>query len=196
MAERGRPRSFDRDTALLRAMEVFWERGYEGTSLSDLIDAMGISAPSLYAAFGGKEALFREAVDRYRHTDGDLTNQALRAGGTAREAVAGMLMAAAHALTLPGKPKCFVVLGATNCTPANQPMSAFLRTHRLASRQQVRERLAQGVADGELAPATDVDSLATYFTTVVQGMSLQARDGADRALLERVATTAMGIWPR
>jgi len=197
MAERGRPRSFDRDAALQRAMEVFWERGYEGTSLSDLTGAMGINAPSLYSAFGDKEALFREAVDRYRNTDGGITDQALRSGKTAREAVEAMLLAAAKALTLPGKPKgCFVVLGATNCTPANQPMAAFLRTHRLGSTQRVRERLAQGVADGELPADTDIDSLAAYFTTVMQGMSLQARDGASRAVLERIARTAMATWPR
>jgi len=197
MAERGRPRGFDRDAALQRAMEVFWERGYEGTSLSDLTTAMGINAPSLYGAFGGKEALFGEAVERYRHTDGGMTDVALREGKTARAAVEGMLMAAATALTLPGKPKgCFMVLGATNCTPANQGMAAFLRSHRLASTRHVRERLEQGVADGELPPEIDLDTLARYFTTVVQGMSLQARDGAKRAELERVASAAMAAWPR
>ncbi|MDB5766674.1 MAG: Bacterial regulatory s, tetR family protein [Collimonas fungivorans] len=196
MAERGRPRSFDRETALRQAMEIFWERGYEGTSLADLMVAMKINAPSLYAAFGGKEALFREAVDYYRSTDGSATGKALRAGLTARAAIEGMLMAAAIVLALPGKPTgCLVVLGATNTTPSNRPVDLFLHNLRVDSAQDIRKRLLQGVADGELPMETDVGQLAAYFTTVLHGMSLQARDGATQEALQGVARTAMLIWP-
>ncbi|HTD05417.1 MULTISPECIES: TetR/AcrR family transcriptional regulator [Oxalobacteraceae] len=196
MAERGRPRSFDREAALRQAMEIFWERGYEGTSLADLMAAMNINAPSLYAAFGGKEALFREAVTYYRDTDGSATGEALRQGPTARAAVEAMLMTATTVLTLPGKPTgCLVVLGATNTTPSNRPVDVFLHEIRLASAQSIRKRLLQGIADGELPKETDINQLTAYFTTVLHGMSLQARDGVTQAALQGVVRTAMLIWP-
>ncbi|WP_206956581.1 TetR/AcrR family transcriptional regulator [Trinickia acidisoli] len=196
MPERGRPRSFDRETALQQAMEVFWARGYEGTSMADLTAAMGIKAPSLYAAFGDKAALFREAVAHYRATEGSSTSKALREAVSAREAVEGMLMAATADLTMNGRPRgCLVVLGATNCAPPNGAANEFLRGLRLATSQDIRKRLVQGLANGELPKSTDVDDLTAYFVTVLHGMSLQARDGVTQKTLEAVVRTAMAIWP-
>lgn len=196
MSERGRPRSFDREAALQQAMEVFWARGYEGTSMADLTAAMGIKAPSLYAAFGDKAALFREAVAHYRATDGSSTGKALREAGSAREAIEGMLMAATSALTLHGKPRgCLVVLGTTNYAPSNEAANEFLRGLRLATSKDIRKRLVQGVANGELPQGTNVDGLTAYFVTVLHGMSLQARDGATQKVLAAVVRTAMVIWP-
>lgn len=196
MSERGRPRSFDREAALQQAMEVFWARGFEGTSMADLTVAMGIKAPSLYAAFGDKETLFREAVEHYRTTDGSLTSKALHEAVTTREAIERMLMAATRTLTLKGKPHgCLVVLGATNCAPSNGAANEFLRGLRLATSQDIRGRLAQGAENGELPKGANIDDLTAYFVTVLHGMSLQARDGAARKTLEAIVRTAMAIWP-
>jgi AcrR family transcriptional regulator len=137
MAERGRPRGFDRQVALRRAMEVFWEHGYEGASLSELTAAMGVNAPSLYAAFGCKEALFREAVQLYEQQEGIMVADA----PTAREAVAGLLRAGALAYTEPGKPAgCMIVLAATTYTPKTEGI-----------RDHLRERHLLAVADAAMA---------------------------------------------
>ena len=191
MAERGRPRGFDRQVALRRAMEVFWEHGYEGASLSELTAAMGVNAPSLYAAFGCKEALFREAVQLYEQQEGVMVADA----PTAREAVAGLLRAGALAYTEPGKPAgCMVVLAATTYTPKTEGIRDHLSERRRAANQQLRRRLEQGVADGDLPPGVDTGALADYFTTVLNGMSTEARDGVGRAGLLAVADAAMLGW--
>ncbi|MBF6482277.1 TetR/AcrR family transcriptional regulator, partial [Nocardia cyriacigeorgica] len=127
MAERGRPRAFDRDVALRRAMEVFWEHGYEGASMTDLTSAMGINSPSLYAAFGGKEALFREAIELYGRTEGGLTARALREEPTARAAIEAMLRDNAVAYTAPDKPHgCMVVLAGSTYTTRTESVREFL----------------------------------------------------------------------
>ena len=125
MAERGRPRSFDRSAALVRAMEVFWTKGYEGASISDLTEAMGIGSPSLYAAFGSKEALFREAIELYGRTEGPAIWDAVENAPDARSAVAGFLTATAHSFSRPGKPRgCMVVLSQLNPTEARASAGA------------------------------------------------------------------------
>ena len=196
MAARGRPRCFDRTSALERAMEVFWERGYEGASLSDLTAAMEIASPSLYAAFGSKEALFRESVTHYSQTDGSGLWQSLDSQPTAREAVASLLKASAEASTQPNKPTgCFLVLAMANCAPENAEVQNELRDRRNFLGDLVRLRLDRGVADGDLPPGTDTRALSAYFITVMQGMSLRARDGGTRAELLDVAGYAMAAWP-
>lgn len=192
MLQKGRPRGYDRETALRRAIELFWEHGYEGTSVADLTAAMGIRPPSLYAAFGSKEELFREAVARYEETEGGPAFAALAGGPTALAAVAAMLRANAVAYTAPGNPPgCMIVLGAITYTPSSQGIHDFLAEARRATTEAVRERLRRGIADGDLAPDTDVEGLATYVMTVQYGMSLQARDGADLATLLAVVERAM-----
>src|SRR2546430_772348 len=132
MAKRGRPASFDRQEALGRAMELFWERGYEGATLEDLQAAMGgISPPSFYHAFRSKEALFREVADLYVATVGEPTLQALEGAATAREGIEAMLRLTAEAFSRPGMPHgCLLVLGATNCSPANRVPQEYLRAIR------------------------------------------------------------------
>lgn len=195
MGERGRPRSFDRDTALKRAMEVFWAQGYEGTSMSDLTAAMGIASPSIYAAFGSKEALFREAVELYSKLEGGGATRALEDAKTAREGVAALLRANAVAITDPAKPPgCMLVLAAAVGTTKNDPVREFLAERRLNMRAVIQDRLARGVTDGDLPPGTDTSRLAAFYTTVMQGLSIAARDGASRADLEDIVDSAMAAW--
>ncbi|MGQ4614949.1 TetR family transcriptional regulator [Nocardia sp. R7R-8] len=196
MAERGRPRAFDRAEALRRAMEVFWEHGYEGASMSDLTAAMGINSPSLYAAFGGKEALFRAAVDLYGHTDGGYTARALREEPTARAAIEAMLRDNAVAYTEENKPHgCMVVLAGSTYTTRNTGIRDFLIDKRRATTEDIRRRLEHGVAEGDLPPGTDSTALAGFYTTVLYGLSIQARDGASLADLTASIDCAMSAWP-
>ncbi|HYH28881.1 MAG TPA: TetR/AcrR family transcriptional regulator [Pseudonocardia sp.] len=195
MAERGRPRGFDRDEALRRAMESFWEHGYEGTSIGELCTAIGIRPPSLYAAFGSKEALFREAVALYEGMEGEPPLRALRDAPTAREGIEAMLRANVRSYTAPGRPTgCMVVLAATTYTPSTAGIRDFLTEQRRAGTAAVRERLVRGQADGDVPPGADTGALAAYVMSVQYGLSLQARDGAGRAELDTVVDCLSAGW--
>lgn len=195
MSPRGRPRSFDRDQALRAAMLLFWERGYEGTSLSDLTAAMGIGSPSLYAAFGDKEALFREAVGLYQATVGGWTRRALREELTVLASVEAMLRDNAVEYTDGGHPNgCMVILAAINCTAANKRVRDFLTDRRRITRLELESRLREGVLTGELASGTDVVAMARFYGSVLYGLALQSRDGATRGDLTAVIDAAMATW--
>ena len=196
MATRGRPRTFDPDTALRQALDLFWERGYEGTSLNDLAEAMGIASASIYACFGNKENLFRRVMALYGATSGEPPRRALREQPTARAAVHAMLRATADEITRPDTPHyCMLVLAAPTGAVENHAVREFLADRRRGQHTAIRDRLARGVADGDLAaPPAGLDAVARYYTTVVQGLSIQARDGATRAELETVVTCAMAAW--
>ncbi|NNH71133.1 TetR/AcrR family transcriptional regulator [Nocardia uniformis] len=196
MAERGRPRAFDRELALRRAMEVFWEHGFEGASMSDLTAAMGINSPSLYAAFGGKEALFRAAIELYGRTEGSLTARALREEPTARASIEAMLRDNAVAYTAEDKPHgCMVVLAGSAYTTRNTAIRDFLIEARRGTTEDIRLRLERGVTDGDLPAGTDIAGLAAFYTTVLYGLSIQARDGVCYEDLLRSIDTAMSAWP-
>ena len=195
MAERGRPRSFDRAAALRRAMEVFWAQGYDGTSMSDLIAAMDVNSPSIYAAFGCKEALFREAVALYRATEGGRIWGAMTTAPSARAAIETVLRVSAEEFTRPGKPRgCLIVLGALNADDGNEVVRRELQEFRAENMTMLLRRLKRGVAEGELPNGPDWRAIAAFYITVQQGMSIQARDGASRKTLLAVADCAMAAW--
>jgi AcrR family transcriptional regulator len=192
----GRPRSFDVNQALDRALQVFWRKGYEGASLSDLTGAMGINRPSLYAAFGDKESLFRKALDRYAEGPGSYVHEAL-SQPTAREAIEKLLWRSAYVLSNPRNPPgCLNVQGALACGQGAEGIRRELTLRRAAGEAAIRKRLKRGRAEGDLPPHTSPTDLARYVATIMHGMSVQAAGGATRAELQRVVRTALRAWPQ
>jgi AcrR family transcriptional regulator len=196
VAKRGRPASFDRQEALERAMELFWARGYEGTTLEDLQAAMGgITPPSFYHAFGSKEALFKEAVDLYIETVGMLPVRALEDAVTVREGVEAMLRRAAEAFSEPGRPHgCLLLLGAARCAPANRGPQEYLEAIRARAPEVLEQRFHRAVAEGDLDPRADVGRLIAFYQTIAHGLAVRAADGASRADLMAAVDGAMAAW--
>jgi len=195
VSKRGRPRAFDRDEALRAAMTVFWEKGYEGASLEELQSAMGaISPPSFYAAFGSKERLFFEVVDRFNSTIGARPIEALEGRPTARESVEAMLREAVDVFCGRGTPHgCPVILGGVHCAPASKTVEDKLRLCRLQVPDVFRKRLKRGVAEGDL-PDVDLTSLVSFYATFYLGLPMRAHDGASRDELLAGVSAAMAAW--
>lgn len=196
MARTGRPRSFDRAEALRQAMTVFWRLGYEGATLEDLQAAMGgISPPSMYAAFGSKESLFREAAELYAATVGGRPARALAAHPTARAAVQAMLHEAADLFCTPGKPAgCLIVTAAINCAPASKGVHDHVQQLRRQAPKLIHDRLEQAVADGDLSADRDLAAIASFYATVFHGLAIRAHDGAPHEALIAAADAAMAAW--
>ena len=195
MPQRGRPRRFDREVALRRAMEVFWVQGYDNASLADLTRAMGINAPSLYATFGSKEALFKEAVELYVRTEGSGIWEQVETAPTARTAIEKVLRTTAEAFTRGPSPRgCMIVLAAPQMQGANAQVCDALKSYRQANGCLLERRLKRAVEEDELPASTDCRALANYVVTLQHGMSIQARDGASRETLMSIADCAMAGW--
>jgi len=191
----GRPRAFDPDEALDKAMLVFWSKGYEGTSLTDLTDAMGINRPSLYSAFGNKEELFRKALERYSSKVA-CADAAFRQP-TARAFAEKYLNDIADGLTDPTHPRgCMGVMSALVCSDEAGPVREELISCRRSSELAVRARLMKAQEDGDLCPDTNPADLARYIATIAQGMSVQSVSGATREELRRTVELALRAWPR
>jgi AcrR family transcriptional regulator len=192
----GRPRAFDPDKALDRALQVFWRKGYEGASLSDLTKAMGINRPSLYAAFGDKEALFFKALDRYSEGPAGYLHEALKEP-TARAVVDRLLR---RALGLPaGKnnpPGCLMIQGALACGDGARPIRQELIRRRVQAESCIRRRLERAKSGGDLPPNSHPADLARYIATVMQGLAVQAAGGTSRTQLQRVVDNALLAWPK
>ena len=192
---KGRPREFDTEEALDAALLLFWRQGYDGTTLAELTKAMGINMPSLYAAFGNKESLFRRVLDRYLQGPASYLPRALRQP-TARRAAETLFKGAIGMVMERGRPDgCLLVHGALASGPESGAIRKELAKRRAGAEEAVRRRFEIAVEAGELAKDTDVRKLARYIIAVVWGMSVQAAGGATRAQLEEVAAMAMRAWP-
>lgn len=175
-------------------MLLFWERGYETTSLADLTRALGIAPASLYAAFGSKEGLFYEAIARYGEKFGGFDRALIAAAPSARALIGAMLEGAASAFTTEGLPRgCMVISSALNCAEESADVERALRDRRRANEHDLAKRLQRAQVEGELVSSADPGALAKYVATVIQGMSVQARDGAGRDELVGVARAALSV---
>ena len=194
-AKLGRPRSFDREAALHSAMLVFWAYGYETSSVAQLTAAMGITAPSLYAAFGDKRELFLEAMRRYAG-DPAVLAATIDQAPTSRAAISDLLHSAACAYTGEGTPRgCLLASAVASCSGASADVQSEVAAFRLALTGQLARRIGRDVAEGVLPPGTDAEGLAGLSMAVGQGMSVLARDGASRAELLAIVAAALGAWP-
>jgi AcrR family transcriptional regulator len=194
--KRGRPRAFDRDLALDRAMMLFWRQGFESTSISDLTSALGINPPSLYAAFGDKERLFREAAQRYQEASDRATERVMAEAATAREAIERLLIGAASGMSKPGQPgACMLVIAAGSCIAASPALLEELSQLRDRARRAMQRRVERAIEEKELGAEVDPAALARFYATVVQGMSTQRVDGATKKELLATVAMAMRAWP-
>ncbi|GIH66098.1 TetR/AcrR family transcriptional regulator [Microbispora siamensis] len=191
----GRPRGFDADDALERAMLVFWEHGYEGASLARLTEAMGISAKSMYAAFGNKEELFHKALERYTEGPSAYLARALEEP-TALGVATAILAGAVRTTTRPAHPHgCLGVQGALAASDSGRGVRDLLAAWRNNGCSRLRERFQRAVDDGDLPPDTDPGLLARYITTLAFGIAVQAASGVGRDELQEMADAALRTWP-
>ena len=192
---RGRPRSFDRDAALAAAMEVFWAKGFEATSISDLTQAMGLNPPSLYSAFGDKEHLFLEAVERYSSRNREACP--FHDEATARGAVEKLLTYSAHELTESSHPRgCLMAMATTTSANCSAMLQKFIAQKRSAARENLRGRIKRGIEEGDVPQGTDATALTDFYFTILTGMALQAREGATRKSLLATVEHAMALFPK
>jgi AcrR family transcriptional regulator len=191
----GPPKAFDADMALKAAMFVFWRKGFDGASLSDLTRAMGINRPSLYATFGDKESLFGQAVERYGEQGQAVFGQC-EAAVTARRFVEQLLRAQAEWYTEPGQPTgCFFIQGAIACG-ASGPAREMTRERRVRNERAVVARLSRAELAEGIPPGFTAEELAAYVASVANGMAIRAADGASRQDLYRVVDLALAFWPQ
>jgi AcrR family transcriptional regulator len=196
MSVMGRPREFDRDAALEAALQLFWRKGYLATSMNDLCEAMGIRSPSLYAAFGSKEDLYIEAVQRYSAAADTLIWNRIADGPTVREGVRNALLAAVEILSgAAGNPSGCMVNLATIDDEGLGAIPRTLKSARLGGLNALRAGIKRAVAAKELPRSTNVDRLSRFYLSVIQGMAIQGFDGATKAELTGVAEVAMAAWP-
>ena len=192
---RGRPREFCTDAALAAALGVFWGKGYEGASMAELTAAMGITKPSLYAAFGNKEQLFHKALDLYEQEKLAYTREALRQP-TARAVAEHFMRGAIAAQTSSCDPKgCLGVIGMTACGAEAETIKAEVIKRRASSSAALVDRFCQARRDGDLPASVTPEALAQYLYTILQGLAVQAGAGATRADLEGVLETSLAVWP-
>ncbi len=194
---KGRPRRFDCGAVLLRALEIFWSRGYEAASIAELCRGMGINSPSLYSAFGSKEKLFLKALQYYQKAYWSGPSQRFAAEADPWRAVEDFFREAARILSLPDTPPgCMIVLAGINLSEQAQRVSEATRVLRQGTADMFEKKFRQAVADGLFLPETDIAALCGALTALLEGLSIQARDGIPRDALEDMAVHAVRILPR
>jgi AcrR family transcriptional regulator len=190
----GRPREFDRERVLDEAMEVFWRHGYEGATIAELTDAMGINPPSLYAAFGSKEGLLKAALDRYSAKRAEFMREAL-AAPTARKVAELLLLRIADLQTDPANPPgCLLVAGGLACGVGAESVPFELASRRAQTEDQLRDRFVRAKNEGDLAAGADPAALARYLSAVIAGMGVLASSGTDRDELRQVALVSLKVF--
>jgi AcrR family transcriptional regulator len=193
--QRGRPPSFNQDEALEKALNVFWLHGYEGTSMAELTEALGMNKPSIYAAFGNKEELFRKALAKYLAGPAAFVTEAVKAP-IAQQVVEKFLLGAVEFLTTPNKPRgCMVVQGALTCGEGASLIQQELISYRQSYEDALKRRFDLAITEADLPPQTNSAALAKYLATVHQGLSVQATSGATKAELTEVVKLALQNWP-
>jgi len=186
----------DREAGLEIAARLFWQHGYEGTSVADLTQAMGITPPSLYAAFGSKEDLYRQALDHTIGRESKRRSEVLQGEMPAYDAIAFYLRDVVQGITNPDKPRgCIVSTAVLQHAKENEPVATVAAARREASIQLLKARFQRAVDQGELPAGTDIDALAHFYSAIVQGMSAQACDGVCAERLMRIVDIALSAWP-
>lgn len=192
---RGRPKCFNAQQALEKAMLMFWQYGYEATSISDLTKALGITAPSLYSTFGDKADLFEKCLDFYIEHEACAIDQIFMQAKTSKIAIELYFRENLNRLVQANKPKgCMLVVATMNCSDSNQSIQKQLLLKRNQSKEKIYARLKQGQIQGEIPETVDLKVMTDFYVTLLQGMTIQARDGADQKQLAGVVDMAMKTW--
>ena len=195
-SKRGRPRHFNRAEVLARAMEVFWVNGFQGSSIHELSQSMGLAPASLYAAFGSKEGLFEEAVALYLATEAEKSWQAFEQADRLRDGVRSLLIETVNLLTHTERPRgCLLVLGDKGMSPSPDNVREVMRKQRELKREQLAARLQRALTEAEIPPSTDVDALAASVFIFMSGLSIETADGASKARLLSAIGEFMSRWP-
>lgn len=193
---RGRPQTFDRAQALTQAMQLFWERGFEGTSFDELIAVMGISPSSFYNSFGSKERLYQEASETYLAISGEWFLRELNADIDTRSAFHNVLLAAAREFTRKGLPSgCMISLAGTHLPPSLHSVRDMMVRHRQVGQMAMAARIQRGIGRGDVPSDTNAETLAAFYSALSRGMAVMARDGAPREQLVAIVEIAMTAWP-
>jgi AcrR family transcriptional regulator len=193
---RGRPRAFEREVALRRAMDLFWEKGFDMCSMADLVDAMGVNSPSIYAAFGNKESLYREAIELYVRAEGGAALRNFESRATLRESLDAMFDASIDLFTSGQRSRgCMIFLGGAGIGAEHVELRNFLQGLRLSMTRTVEKRLKKAVEQGELARDADYAALATLCMSVFSGLSVQAADGASKRKLHAGVAQLLAVIP-
>jgi len=193
---RGRPRTFDTEQTLDLAMATFWQHGYQVTSLDDLTEVMGITRPSLYAAFGDKEILFLKAIDRYREKFASYAGNVLKEEADAKSAMTEMLNRIADQLTNTSLPRgCLVANSTLECNRQSDAIDRKLVECLAVAEAAIYNRLRQAQVEGNLPAQADPRSLAQFYNGVIQGMAVLAKAQADPVMIRNIVNTAMRAWP-
>ena len=193
---RGRPQTFDRTEALTQAMQLFWERGFEGASFDELIAVMGISPSSFYNSFGSKERLYQEATETYLALSGEWFLPEFDADTDTRSALHNVLLAAAREFTKEGLPSgCMISLAGTHLPPSLNSVRDMMTRYRRLGQSLMAARIQSGIERGDVPPDTNAEILAAFYSALSRGMAVLARDGASREQLAAIVEIAMTAWP-